>query len=162
MTNAKHRVGTKRYQFKPFEDEAHLECICRLALRGRDVGAYLLRNGHKFSFVFGFQTPGIHTLLMSGQAEVALARLEEGLKGFRPGDRLRIHLRSFGEDGDRQQELDHLVNHTSSLESQFLLLSQQRSFPAIWGRRKCGSSPNPGARGCTTAIAGMSSSRKCP
>ena len=122
------------YKFKPFADEAHLECICRLALRGRDVGAYLLRNDRKFSFVFGFQTPGIHTLLMSGQAEVALARLEEGLKGFRPGDRLRIHLRSFGEDADRQQELDNLINSDTSLESQFLLLSQQRSTRELTDR----------------------------
>jgi hypothetical protein len=134
MTNAKPQGGTKRYKFKPFEDEAHLECICRLALRGRDVGAYLLRNGRKFSFVFGFQTPGIHTLLANGQAEVALTRLEEGLKGFRPGDRLRIHLRSFGEDTDRQQELDHLINSNPSLESQFLLLSQQRSTRELTDR----------------------------
>jgi hypothetical protein len=41
---SKPRVGTQRYVFKPFEDESHLECICRLALRGRDVGAYLLKK----------------------------------------------------------------------------------------------------------------------
>jgi hypothetical protein len=82
MTQTKHRIGNKRYQFKPFEDESDLECICRLALRGRDVGAYLLRQGKKFSLVFGFRTEGLHTLLVQGQAEVALARLEEGLKGF--------------------------------------------------------------------------------
>jgi hypothetical protein len=95
------------------------------------VGAYLLRNGRKFSLVFGFRTEGIHTLLASGQADVALARLEEGLKGFRPGDRLRIHLRSFGEDGDRQAELTHLIDQNPSLESQFLLLAQQRSTREI-------------------------------
>jgi hypothetical protein len=99
MTQTKHRTGNKRYQFKPFEDESDLECVCRLALRGRDVGAYLLRQGKKFSLVFGFRTEGLHTLLVQGQAEVALSRLEEGLKGFRPGDRLRIHLRSFSQDG---------------------------------------------------------------
>jgi hypothetical protein len=91
------------------------------------VGAYLLCNGQKFSFVFGFQTPGIHTLLAGGQAEVALSRLEEGLKGFRPGDRLRIHLRSFTSDRDRQEELETLINAANSLETQFLLLAQQRS-----------------------------------
>jgi hypothetical protein len=127
MTQTKHRSGNKRYQFKPFEDESDLECICRLALRGRDVGAYLLRQGKKFSLVFGFRTEGLHTLLLQGQAEVALARLEEGLKGFRPGDRLRIHLRSFSQDGDRQSELADLIHPEQNLESQFLLLSQQRS-----------------------------------
>jgi hypothetical protein len=127
MTIIKPSVGTKRYQFKPFEDECHLECLCKLALRGRDVGAYLLRNGRSFSFVFGFQTPGIHTLLARGQAEVALSRLEEGLRGFRPGDRLRIHLRSFTSDADRQDELEHLINTADSMETQFLLLAQQRS-----------------------------------
>jgi hypothetical protein len=124
---SKPRVGIQRYVFKPFEDESHLECICRLALRGRDVGAYLLKKGNQFSFVFGFQTPGIHTLLAPGQAETVLSRLEEGLKGFRPGDRLRIHLRSFAHDQERQQELNQLIQHSTSLESQFLLLAQQRA-----------------------------------
>ncbi|MBW4466332.1 MAG: type IV secretory system conjugative DNA transfer family protein [Pegethrix bostrychoides GSE-TBD4-15B] len=123
----KPRTGSQRYQFKPFEDETHLECICRLALRERTVGAYLLRRGHQFSFVFGFRIPGIHTLLSPEQAEATLARIEAGLKGFRPGDRLRIHLRSFAQDNERQQELESLINTSSSLETQFLLLAQQRS-----------------------------------
>jgi hypothetical protein len=127
MTQTKHRTGNKRYRFKPFEDESQLECICRLSLRGRDVGAYLLRHGKQFSLVFGFRADGIHTLLSQGQAEVALSRLEEGLKGFRPNDRLRIHLRSFADDQTRQSELADLIHPNQSLESQFLLLSQQRS-----------------------------------
>jgi hypothetical protein len=72
MTQTKHRTGNKRYRFKPFEDESQLECICRLSLRGRDVGAYLLQHGKQFSLVFGFRADGIHTLLSQGQAEVAL------------------------------------------------------------------------------------------
>ena len=100
---SKQRLGTQRYTFKPFEDESHLECICRLALRGRDVGAYLLKKRGQVTFVFGFRPLGIHTLLAQGQAETVLSHLEEGLKGFRPGDRLRIHLRSFAADMPRQQ-----------------------------------------------------------
>ena len=120
-------IGIQRYHFKPFEDESHLECICRFALRGRDVGAYLLKHRRQLSFVFGFRTPGVHTLLAQGQAEIVLKRLEEGLKGFRPGDRLRLHLRSMADDAARQQELRQLIDATSSLESQFLLLAQQRA-----------------------------------
>ena len=123
----KPHVGTQRFTFKPFEDESDLECICRLALKGRDVGAYLLKHRHQFSFVFGFQAAGIHTLLAQGQAEVVLKRLEEGLKGLRSGDRLRLHLRSFSDDSERQQELENLVQSSVSLESQFLLLAQQRA-----------------------------------
>jgi hypothetical protein len=123
----KPRTGHQRYQFKPFEDETHLECIGSLSLRNRTVGAYLLRRGQQFSFVFGFRVPGIHTLLSPEQAEATLARIEAGLKGFRPGDRLRIHLRSFAQDDERQQELEGLVNASQSLETQFLLLAQQRS-----------------------------------
>jgi hypothetical protein len=124
---SKQRLGTQRYTFKPFEDESHLECICRLALRGRDVGAYLLKKRSQLTFVFGFRPLGIHTLLAQGQAETVLGHLEEGLKGFRPGDRLRIHLRSFAEDMTRQQELDALIQDSNSLESQFLLMAQQRA-----------------------------------
>lgn len=124
---AKQRLGTQRYVFKPFEDESHLECICRLALRGRDVGAYLLKKRGQSTFVFGFRPVGIHTLLAQGQAKTVLEHLEEGLKGFRPGDRLRIHLRSFGEDISRQQELETLVQNNSALESKFLLMAQQRA-----------------------------------
>ncbi len=127
MIPTKSRVGNKRYQFKPFEDESQLECLCKLTLRGRNVGAYLLRTGGTLSFVFGFQAAGIHPLLSTGQAEVTLSRLEDGLKGFRPGERLRIHLRSFASDDDRQQELETLINSSRSLETQFLLLAQQRS-----------------------------------
>jgi hypothetical protein len=127
MMTTKPRTRNQRYHFKPFEDETHLECICKLALRGRDVGAYLLKRGQQFSFVFGFQAPGIHTMLSREQAEATLERIEAGLKGFRPGDRLRIHLRSFADDGERQQELEQLVNTTNRLETQFLLLAQQRS-----------------------------------
>jgi hypothetical protein len=128
MTTTRTRIGTKRYQFKPFEDEMHLECICNLAFRGREMGAYLLRNGHQLSVVFGFQTSGIHPLLSTEQDELALAQLEAGLKGFRPGDRLRIHLRSFANDRDRQSELQSLIDDTDSTETQFLLMSQQRSI----------------------------------
>ena len=124
---SKQRLGTQRYTFKPFEDETHLECICRLALRGRDVGAYLLKKRSQLTFVFGFRPLGIHTLLAQGQAQTVIGHLEEGLKGFRPGDRLRIHLRSFAEDMSRQQELEALVTSDISLESQFLLMAQQRA-----------------------------------
>ncbi|MEL6780663.1 MAG: hypothetical protein AAFO06_25860, partial [Cyanobacteria bacterium J06597_16] len=124
----KQRLGTQRYAFKPFEDECHLECICRVSLRGRDVGAYLLKKRGQFTFVFGFRPLGIHTLLCQGQAETVLAHVEEGLKGFRPGDRLRIHHRSFAEDMSRQQSLEGLVQNTAHLESKFLLMAQQRAI----------------------------------
>lgn len=121
------RLGTQRYTFKPFEDESHLECLCRLSLRGRDVGAYLLKKREQYTFVFGFQPVGIHTLLAQGQAETVLKHLEEGLKGFRPNDRLRIHLRSFADDHSRQQALETLVQSNADLESKFLLMAQQRA-----------------------------------
>ncbi|MEL6780369.1 MAG: hypothetical protein AAFO06_24335, partial [Cyanobacteria bacterium J06597_16] len=124
---AKQRLGTQRYTFKPFEDESHLHCICRLALRGRDVGAYLLKKRKQATFVFGYRPVAIHTLLAQGQPETVLGHLEEGLKGFRPGDRLRIHHRSFAEDTSRQQELETLVNGDTGLESKFLLMAQQRA-----------------------------------
>lgn len=123
----KQRLGTQRYTFKPFEDESHLECMCQLSLRGRDVGAYLLNKRGQYTFVFGFQPAGIHTLLNQGQAETVLKHLEEGLKGFRPNDRLHIHLRSFADDRSRQKELDTLVQSNAHLESKFLLMAQQRA-----------------------------------
>ena len=130
----KQRMGTQRYAFKPFEDECHLECLCKLSLRGREVGAYLLNKNHQFTFVFGFRPVGIHTVLSQGQAETVLAHLEEGLKGFRPGERLRIHLRSFADDMARQQELEALVHSSTQLESQFLLMAQQRAVRELTER----------------------------
>ncbi|MEO0827587.1 MAG: hypothetical protein AAFY67_18435 [Cyanobacteria bacterium J06642_9] len=124
---SKSRLGTQRYTFKPFEDESDLECICRLVLRNRDVGAYLLRKGRRFSFVFGFQLPGFHILLSPTQAETTLTRLSEGLKGLRPGERLRLHWCSFGDDTPRQQELADLIQAANSQEAQFLLMAQQRA-----------------------------------
>ncbi len=81
-TMSKPRLGTQRYRFRPFEDESHLECFCRLNLRGRNVGAYLLNHQRQYSLVFGFRSRGIHTQLQPRQAEPTLKRLEDGLKGF--------------------------------------------------------------------------------
>lgn len=125
MTTTKHHIGTKRFTFQPFEDESHLECLCQLSLQGRTVGAYLLRDRQTFSLVFGFRTPGVHTLLTNEQIEGALKQLENGLQGFRPQDRLRIHWRSFANDQSRQSELVDLIDRTPCIESQFLLLAQQ-------------------------------------
>jgi hypothetical protein len=134
MMKTKKRMGARRYQLKPFEDESQLECLCRFLQSERkegevtkEIGAYLLRNGKQISFVFGFVSPGIHTMLMDEQAEIVLKRLEDGLKGLRSGDRLRIHFRSFADDSDRQRELEQVVHSSNNLESQFFTLAQQRS-----------------------------------
>ncbi|MBD1847444.1 hypothetical protein H6F89_29400 [Cyanobacteria bacterium FACHB-63] len=121
------KLGVEKLVFKPFEDESDLECLCSLQLRGRDIGAYLLRQGNdRFLLRFAFSIPGIHTFMPVDQVESVLNRLEEGLRGLPEGESLRIHFRSFADDSLRQQHLAELVNQTLYPELQFLLFSQQR------------------------------------
>lgn len=121
----KHNV--EKLVFRSFEDESDLECLCRLKLRGRDVGAYLLRQGRdRFCLRFAFLIPGIHTLMPVEQIETVLTNLEAGLRGFLEGESVRIHFRSFADDSIRQQQLNELAEKATCPELQFLMFSQQR------------------------------------
>jgi hypothetical protein len=54
--------GEAKVRATPFEDECHLASMVQIELRGRKIGAYLLKKGeNSFMLQFGFECQGIHT-----------------------------------------------------------------------------------------------------
>lgn len=126
----KKRVGlNKKTTLSPFEDFLHLAALVRLALRGRQVGAYLLTKGKRgdaLRFVFGFECQGIHaTPRSAAEVKTIFANLEAGLKELIPGEQLTIHMGSFCEDRQRQSELGALAAQSLNLESKFLIAGER-------------------------------------
>jgi hypothetical protein len=115
-----------------FEDFNSLAGFAQIDLKGRSVGTALLQKSkHRFCFVFGFKTTGIHDTLRPDQLPPTLRSFESALKELPSGERLTIHLSSFTEDGDRQLELDRLMQKADSPElrnSRLLELASQNPF----------------------------------
>ncbi|MEC4815688.1 MAG: hypothetical protein SAK29_20795 [Scytonema sp. PMC 1069.18] len=121
-------AGQPSVRLTPFEDALHLATMLRIAIDGRDIGAYILTKGSqkdKFCFVFGFDCKGIHTTLRSEQIETICNNIEAGLKDIPEQERVTFHLGSFSSDQLRQKELASLVKYTSSESIQYLLMSER-------------------------------------
>jgi hypothetical protein len=109
-----------------FEDFSALAGFVQIELKGRNVGAAILqRSKHRFCFVFGFSSPGIHDTLRPDQVPPVLSNLEAALKELPSNERLTIHLSSFAADADRQVELDRLMQTAPSSELKLLLMSEK-------------------------------------
>jgi hypothetical protein len=121
-------VAGQESRFTPFEDALHLATMVRVALNGRDVGAYILNKGNqkdKFCFVFGFDCKGIHTTLRSEQIDTICQNIESALKDLPGEERITFHLGSFSSSQKRQEELAALVQNSPSPEIQYLLTSER-------------------------------------
>lgn len=120
--------GKHSFKVDPIEDYLHLQALVKMELRGRRVGAYLLRKSphHGFSVVFGFDCVGLHSGLTPKEVEAALERLATGLNDFPQGESLTIHLSAVKNDRERQAHLCSLVERTSDPEIQFLLTGERQ------------------------------------
>ncbi|WP_414753848.1 hypothetical protein [Anabaena sp. CCY 9910] len=112
----------------PFEDALHLSTMLRIALDGRDIGAYILTKGtqkDKFCFVFGFECKGIHTTLRKEQIDTIFNNIESGLKDIPEGERMTLHMGSFSSDQQRQTELTDLIRRAPSRDIKYLLMAER-------------------------------------
>ncbi|MBD2250985.1 hypothetical protein [Nostoc parmelioides] len=112
----------------PFEDALHLSTMLRIALDGRDIGAYILTKGtqkDKFCFVFGFECKGIHTTLRKEQIDTIFNNIESGLKDIPEGERMTLHMGSFSSDQQRQAELTDLIRRAPSRDIKYLLMAER-------------------------------------
>jgi hypothetical protein len=126
----KQRVGISAQEGRvtPFEDALNLATMLKIALNGRDIGAYILTKGNqkdKFCFVFGFECFGIHTTLRKDEINTICNNIEAGLKDLPGFESITFHLSSFAEDKTRQQELSSLIKKTPSSDIQYLLTSER-------------------------------------
>lgn len=116
----------RRLRLRGVESLFHLEAMVSFELEGRQVGAYLLeRNGSEWQFGFGFECEGLHSFQAPAAYERQLESLEAGLKDVPLGEHLTLHLSSFRDDRDRQEELQAREQQAPSLELQFLTLAEQ-------------------------------------
>ncbi|ACK71586.1 conserved hypothetical protein [Gloeothece citriformis PCC 7424] len=102
--------------------------MLRIAVNGRDIGAYLLTKGtqkNRFCFVFGFECQGIHSTLKKEQLNTIFSSLETGLKDIPIDERMTLHLGSFSSDSQRQKELKSLTEKTTSLDLKYLLMAER-------------------------------------
>ncbi|KYC36727.1 hypothetical protein WA1_44420 [Scytonema hofmannii PCC 7110] len=121
-------IAGRESRLTPFEDALHLATMLRVALDGRDIGAYILTKGtqkDRFCFVFGFECQGIHTTLTTDQIETICNNIEVGLKDIPGEERITIHMGSFSSDKQRQQELTALIKRTPSPDIKYLLMAER-------------------------------------
>jgi hypothetical protein len=121
-------IAGRESRLTPFEDSLHLATMLRVALDGRDIGAYVLTKGtqkDKFCFVFGFECQGIHTTLTTDQIETICNNIEVGLKDIPGEERITFHMGSFSSDKQRQQELTSLIKRAPSPDIKYLLMAER-------------------------------------
>lgn len=120
--------GETTTRLTPFEDALHLSSMLRVAIEGRDIGAYVLTKGtqkDQFCFVFGFDCRGIHTTLTTDQIDTICNNIEVGLKDIPTGERMTFHVGSFSSDKIRQKELTELIKKTTSPNIKYLLMAER-------------------------------------
>ncbi|MGH1396116.1 MAG: hypothetical protein ACRAVC_19110 [Trichormus sp.] len=121
-------IAGQESRLTPFEDALHLSTMLRIALDGRDIGAYILTKGtqkDRFCFVFGFECRGIHTTLRKEQIDTIFNNLESGLKDIPDGERMTLHMGSFSSDAQRQAELTDLIKSAASRDIKYLLMAER-------------------------------------
>ncbi len=89
-----------------YETNIHLRAICQLNLRNRQVGAYLLESNNNYSLRFGFTFQGIHPFIGHSKMSTTVKGWNEGVRGFLPGEIVRIHQRSYSDTQEREAELE--------------------------------------------------------
>lgn len=133
--NKKDKVGIKSIESKqiavakrltPFEDLTHIAAISSISLAGRkDIGTMILKNNEDFQIKFCFECQGIHPSLPEEQILPIFEGIEAGLKEIPYGENLTLHLGSFTDDYERQQELK-AVEEGCNKEELMLLLRSER------------------------------------
>jgi hypothetical protein len=117
---------------KTFEGQINLVANCKLAVRGRDVGAFLLQtkdplsdNGG-YAMTFGFRFSGINLNRYQDGSHLVLKRIQAGLKMLPDNQKLRIHMRSFSDIEELQAEQQ--LKESPPLELQYLLMSDRKKI----------------------------------
>jgi hypothetical protein len=131
----KDKVGIKTISTKeiavakrltPFEDLTHIAGIASISIGGRkDIGAIILKKNDGLQIKFCFDCQGIHPSLSEEQIVPIFEGIEAGLKEIPYGETLTLHLGSFTEDFDRQQELKAIESGCTREELMLLIRSER-------------------------------------
>lgn len=102
--------------------------MLRIAKNRRDIGAYILNKNNqldRYCFVFGFECHGIHSTLRAEQIDSIFNNIEAGLKDIPSGEKMTLHIGSFIDDKQRQQQLANLAKNSSSPDIKYLLMAER-------------------------------------
>ncbi len=131
----KDKVGIKTISTKeiavakrltPFEDLTHIAGIASISIGGRkDIGAIILKKNDGLQIKFCFDCQGIHPSVSEEQIVPIFEGIEAGLKEIPYGETLTLHLGSFTEDFDRQQELKAIESGCTREELMLLIRSER-------------------------------------
>ncbi len=130
MKRKSRKVGKRKLELKPFEDELALSTMIQIKLWGWHTGAYVLTQGNdtkqaQIKFIFGFDCKGIHSNLPHDQVDKIFDNIESGYKDIPQGERITFHLAAFSSDQERQEQLARLVENAPSTELKFLLTGER-------------------------------------
>lgn len=119
---------------KSFEKQVNLIANCRLAMRGREAGSYLLEStdpvtrSKSHEMAFGFRFSGVNLNRNQDGAELALKRVQSGVKMLSPSQKIRVHMRSFSDDSELQATAQ--LEKDLPLEMQYLLMCDEKKIKA--------------------------------
>ncbi len=120
------KVGRKKLDLKPFEDELSLTTMLRMTLRNQHAGAYVqMATQNRIRFTFGFECKGIHSYLTNEEVESLFDNLESGLKDLPSAERITIHMGAFSSDEERQQQLAKVCDRDPVDETRFLMTGER-------------------------------------
>jgi hypothetical protein len=125
--------GQHKIRRTPIENSFNLASMLRIALSGRNIGAYILQKGTgNFIVQFGWECKGIHSTLCFDEIDPVFDALSAGLKDLPDNERLTIHLSSFTDDTERQKNLAKLADRAPSLANQY-----RNVLKRCYGLRRC-------------------------
>lgn len=111
MKFSKSRLPVQKVTFLPWENLLHLQTVVQYCVKEADVGALLCQKSSKspYSIVFGFDCPGVHSVLSEEEFDARFRQLENALKQIPSGFRAIFHLGAFNSDRERQALLDDYI-----------------------------------------------------
>lgn len=128
MRSTKANLPEQKISYCPWENLLHLQTVVQYTIKEGEVGALLLQKHPKspYSIVFGFECPGVHSVLSQEEFMARFEKLENALKEIPSGFRIIFHMGAFNSDQDRQDVLDGYIGHWQDDPSLLLQLYSQK------------------------------------
>jgi hypothetical protein len=78
MRSTKANLPEQKISYRPWENLLHLQTVVQYTIKEGEVGALLLQKHPKspYSIVFGFECPGVHSVLSQEEFMARFEKLE--------------------------------------------------------------------------------------
>jgi hypothetical protein len=128
MKSSKSPLPNQKVSYLPWENVLHVQTVVQYSIKDANVGALLLQKKPKapYSIVFGFDCPGMHSVLSEEEFNSRFEQLENALKEIPSGFRVILHMGAFNSDRDRQEILNGSIAQWRDDPSMLLQLYSQK------------------------------------